>query len=291
MKAAPFDYVKPKTISEAITALESAGGDAKIIAGGQSLVPLLALRMTAPSLLVDIAGIVALHGIEITPSGTRIGALSRWRDIEHHKPLFAAQPLLATAVRHIAHYQIRSRGTIGGSCAHADPASEMPAVALTCSAAFEIAGLHGTRSVTAEEFFLGALTTVLEPNEILVAIHLPPWPTDRRFAFHEFARRAGDFALAGCVVLFDLDDKGCCQNSRFGVFGVDERPRRLSEIEAALDGRVMTSTLAADLGELAANVVNPHSDLHAPAAYRRSLLRVLAERALLDAGTPERLAA
>lgn len=292
MKAAPFDYIRPETIPDVLAALVGAAGEAKVIAGGQSLVPLLALRMAAPTLLVDISRVSDLRGVAITSSGTRIGALTRWREIERSPEIRAAQPLLATAVKHVAHYQIRTRGTIGGSCAHADPASEIPAVALACDATFEVASPRGPRRIPAEAFFTGTLATALEPDELLVAVHLPPWPAARRFAFQEFARRSGDFALAGCLAFFDLDADGRCQNPRVGAFGIDERPRRLVDVEAILAGRHLTPSLAAEAAAVAGRVVEPQSDLHAPADYRRALLQVLAERVLLQAGQdPDRLAA
>jgi carbon-monoxide dehydrogenase medium subunit len=291
MKPAPFDYARPESIAEVLAALAEANGDAKLVAGGQSLIPLMALRMASPSLLIDIARVPELKGIDISPDGTRIGALTRWREIERHKELGDAQPLLATAVKHVAHYQIRTRGTIGGSCAHADPASEIPAVALTCEATFEIASVRGTRIVSAEHFFVGTLTTALEPDELLIAVRFPQWPADRRYAFQEFARRSGDFALAGCVVFFDLEDDGRCRAPHIGVFGVDDRPRRLAEVEAALVGQHLTSDVIAAASNLAAHVIAPQDDLHAPADYRRALLGVLLERALTAAIVPQDLAA
>ena len=291
MKPAPFEYLRPETLADVLRALSETGDEAKIIAGGQSLVPLLALRMAAPRLLIDIARVPDLRGISITPEGTRIGALTRWREIERDADLRRAQPLLATAVKHVAHFQIRTRGTIGGSCVHADPAAEMPAVALTCEATFEIASSRGTRIVAAEDFFTGTLQSIVEPDELLVALHFPPWPTTRRFGFQEFARRSGDFALAGCVVFFDFDDNGLCRNPHLGVFGVDDRPRRIAVAEAALAGKAPTPDVIARAAEFAANAVEPQDDLHAPADYRRSLLRTLIERALTQAGAVRDLAA
>ena len=283
MKPAPFAYVRPETMAEALTSLHEAGGDAKLIAGGQSLVPLLALRMAAPRLLIDIARVPELRGISETAEGTRIGALTRWRDIEYDARLRRSQPILAAAVKHVAHYQIRTRGTIGGGCAHADPASEIPAVALICGATFEIASTRGTRILPAEDFFIGTLATALEADELLVALRLPPWPSTRRYAVQEFARRSGDFALAGCVVCFDLDGQGRCVDPRVGVFGVDDRPRRLPAVEQALAGQHPATALIATAADLAARAVQPQDDLHAPADYRRALLRVLVERAMTEA--------
>ncbi len=283
MKPAPFDYVRPGTLPEALSILSQANGDAKPIAGGQSLVPLLALRMTAPRLLVDITRLPELKGIDVTPNGVRLGALVRWRDIESDPELRRQQPLLVEAVKHIAHYQIRTRGTVGGSCAHADPAAEMPAIAITCDAEFEVASLRGVRLISACDFFTGVLTTALEPDELLIALHLPKWPAARRHGFQEFARRSGDFAIAGCALFWDEDQDGRCIAPHVGVFGVGDAALRLQIVEDALSERRLTPDLIARAGELAERAVEPQDDLHAPAAYRRSLIRVLTERALSDA--------
>jgi carbon-monoxide dehydrogenase medium subunit len=280
MKPAPFEYARPGTLAEALSLI--AEDNVKPIAGGQSLVPLLALRMTAPSLLVDISRLSELRGIDIEPQGIRIGALTRWCDILNHPQLAAHHPLLVEAIGHVAHYQIRNRGTVGGSCAHADPSAEMPAVAVTCEAQFEIASLRGTRIVPAEEFFLGILTTTLEPDELLIAIRLPPWPAGRRYAFQEFARRTGDFAIAGCALFWDQDGDRCI-NPHVGVFGVADTALRLPTVEAVLSNYPVTPDLVAKAAELAQQAIVPHGDLHAPAAYRSSLMRVMVERALSSA--------
>src|SRR6201992_384665 len=213
MKPAPFEYARPNTLAEALSFMTVE--DAKPIAGGQSLIPLLALRMTAPKLLVDISRIAELKGVEFDSEYIKLGALTRWCDVLKNPQLAAQHPLLVEAIGHTAHYQIRNRGTVGGSCCHADPSAEMPAVALTCEAQFEIRSLRGTRLVAADEFFVSVLTTALEPDELLVAIRLPAWPTGRRYAFQEFSRRTGDFAIAGCIVFWD-DEDGCCANPHVG---------------------------------------------------------------------------
>jgi carbon-monoxide dehydrogenase medium subunit len=280
MKPAPFEYARPGTLAEALSLL--AEDDARPIAGGQSLVPLLALRMTAPKLLVDISRLSELKGIDIEPQGIRLGALTRWCDVLNHPQLAAHHPLLVEAIGHVAHYQIRNRGTVGGSCSHADPSAEMPAVAVTCEAQFEIASLRGMRIVPAEEFFLGILTTTLEPDELLMAIRLPHWPAGRRYAFQEFARRTGDFAIAGCALFWD-EDGGRCINPHVGVFGVADTPLRLPTVEATLTDHPVTPGLIAKAADLAQQAVVTHGDLHAPAAYRSALMRVMVERALSSA--------
>jgi aerobic carbon-monoxide dehydrogenase medium subunit len=280
MKPAPFEYARPGTLAEALALL--AEDDAKPIAGGQSLVPLLALRMTSPKLLVDISRLTELKGLDIGPQGIRLGALTRWCDVLGHPQLAAHHPLLVEAIGHVAHYQIRNRGTVGGSCCHADPSAEMPAVAVTCEAQFEIASRRGLRVVPAEAFFRGILTTALEPDELLTAIRLPPWPVGRRHAFAEFVRRTGDFAIAGCALFWDQDGDRCI-NPHVGVFGVADTPLRLPSVEAALTDRPLTPGLIAEAADLAQQAVTPHGDLHAPAAYRSALMRVMVERALSSA--------
>src|SRR5277367_6674571 len=189
MKLPAFEYACPATLAEAVALLASGAGDAKVLAGGQSLVPMMAFRVASPSLLIDLRKLFELRRIEITDAGVRLGAMVRWRDIEDDARLDTAHPLLKAAVAHVAHYQIRNRGTVGGSVAHADPAAEMPAIALTCNAEIEALGPDGSRRIKAEHFFLGSLETALEPNEIIVAVHLPEWRPARRWAFKEFARR------------------------------------------------------------------------------------------------------
>jgi aerobic carbon-monoxide dehydrogenase medium subunit len=280
VKPTSFEYARPGTLAEALALL--AEDDVKPIAGGQSLVPLMALRMTSPRLLVDISRLAELKGIDIGPQGIRLGALTRWCDILGHKQLAAQHPLLVEAVRHVAHYQIRNRGTVGGSCCHADPSAEMPAVTVTCGAQLEIANLRGVRYVPAEAFFAGPLTTSLEPDELLTAVRLPHWPPGRRYGFQEFARRAGDFAIAGCAVFWD-EHHGRCVDPHVGVFGVADTPLRLAGVEAALSDRTPTAGLIAEAADLAQQAVVPQGDVHAPAAYRSALLRVLVERALASA--------
>ena len=176
MKLPPFDYQAPATLREAVQILSDGAGAAKAIAGGQSLIPILAFRLASPSVLVDLAGIAGLDDITIGEAGVSIGAMVRWRELEEHAGLRSACPLIPAAVGHIAHYQIRNRGTIGGSLAHADPAAEMPGIAAACDAQIEIVGTTGPRKVDAQDFFLAPLTTCLAHDELITAIHFPPWP-------------------------------------------------------------------------------------------------------------------
>jgi carbon-monoxide dehydrogenase medium subunit len=282
MKLPPFEYACPSTINEAIALLASHHGEAKALAGGQSLVPMMAFRIAQPSLLVDLRKLPGLKEIKIGADGIRIGALVRWRDILDDRRLNTAHPLLKEAVSHVAHYQIRNRGTVGGSLAHADPASEMPGIAQTCDAAISVMGKGGARTIAAKDFFQGALTTALAADEIITEVHLPAWPAVRRWGFQEFARRRGDFAMAGVALYYDLAG-GKATNAHIGVIGVGDRARRLEKAEAALNGNAVDEALAVKVGEAAAAEVEPQEDIHASAPYRRALTGTLAERALLAA--------
>jgi carbon-monoxide dehydrogenase medium subunit len=279
MKLPPFEYACPATISEAVALLADLAGEAKPLAGGQSLVPMMAFRIVHPSLLVDLRRLPGLDEIRIGADGVRLGAMVRWCDILNDERLATAHPLLREAVSHVAHYQIRNRGTVGGSCAHADPASEMPGIAQTCEATFSVIGKAGPRAIKAADFFQGALTTVLKPDEIITEIHLPSWPTQRRWGFQEFARRRGDFAMAGIALYYDLH-AGKAANAHIGVIGVGDHQRRLPKAEAALNDHAVDEALAVKVGEAAAGEVEPQEDIHASAAYRRALTGTLTERAL-----------
>jgi carbon-monoxide dehydrogenase medium subunit len=280
MKPARFDYVRPETLAEAVKLLAGSGGEAKVIAGGQSLMPMLAFRLVAPKLLVDIGRLHDLKRIDITQDGIGLGSLVRWRDIEADEALATAHPLLAEAVRHVAHYQIRNRGTVGGSLAHADPAAEMPGIALVCDATINVMGSRGARTIAAADFFTGPLTTALNQDEVVVGLRLPQWKAHRRWAFKEFARRKGDFALAGIALFYDTNGQGKAVAPHFGAIGVSSTPVRLAACEAALAGRHANAETIAHVASLAADGLEIHDDIHAPADYRRALLRTLLERAL-----------
>jgi aerobic carbon-monoxide dehydrogenase medium subunit len=280
MKPSAFEYKSPATLSEAVSLLTAGNGNAKLIAGGQSLMPMLAFRLAAPELLIDLKRIRDLDAITITEDGIALGAKVRWCDIAGDRRLATAHPLLAEAIRHVAHYQIRNRGTVGGSMAHADPSAEMPGVALTCDARLEIIGAGGTRVEKAADFFQGLLQTSLAPDEILTSVHLPAWPAARRWAFREFARRKGDFAMAGIALFYDLDEGRCAANVHIGAIGVADRPVRLASAETALNGKPVNENSIAAAVAAARAEIDPPSDIHAPAAYRRSLLGTLLERGL-----------
>jgi aerobic carbon-monoxide dehydrogenase medium subunit len=280
MKLPPFDYARPASVAEAVALLAAHAGDAKPLAGGQSLVPMLAFRVAAPSLVVDLGKVAELRQIKISDTGVALGAMVRWRDILDDTRLRAAHPLLTVAVAHVAHYQIRNRGTVGGSVAHADPAAELPCVAVTCEAEIVAVGASGPRGIAAAHFFLGPLITALRPDEIVTEIRLPFWPPQRRFGFAEFARRQGDFALAGGAVFYDSDASGRTRNAHVGVIGAADRPLRLATVEDALNGRVMDEATIAAAAAAARAAVDPRDDIHGSGAYRRALLGTMVERAL-----------
>jgi len=282
MKLPPFDYACPTTLPEAIELLAS-HDDAKAIAGGQSLVPMLAFRLAQPSLLVDLRKLADLRGIRISDAGVTLGAMVRWRDIEEDERLETAHPLLKAAISHVAHYQIRNRGTVGGSIAHADPAAEMPGIAMTCDAEIAVVGKSGAHVIQAADFFQGALTTALTTDEIIVEVRLPAWPAGRRWGFQEFARRRGDFAMAAAAVFNDQDERGKARNAHVGVIGVGDRPLRLTAVEDLLNGESIDEATIAKADAATSAAVEPQDDIHASAAYRRSLVGTMVERALTSA--------
>lgn len=285
MKPAHFDYACPTSLAEAISLLATHGDDAKVISGGQSLMPVLAFRMAAPKLLVDLRAIRDLDLIEIAPDGVRLGAKVTWRDIERSTALSEAHPLLSKAIAHVAHYQIRNRGTVGGSLAHADPSAEMPGIAVACDAILTVVGSDGTREVAAADFFQGPLSTDLAADEIIVSIHLPLWPKTRRWGFEEFARRRGDFAIAAAATFYDLDQDGLACDAHIGVIGVGDTAMRLNTAEAILNGQIVDQDIIAQAAAEASRAVNPADDIHASAEYRRDLLATVVERALMQAST------
>jgi carbon-monoxide dehydrogenase medium subunit len=285
MKLPAFEYASPSSVAEAVALLGSSGGTAKLLSGGQSLLPVMAFRLAAPSLLVDIRRIPGLDRIDIGRDGIVLGAKVRWVDIASSKPLRPVHPLLCAAVDHVAHYQIRNRGTVGGSLAHADPAAEMPGVAVACDAEVTLIGPKGSRVLAAREFFVGALSTAIATDEMIVSVRFPVWPAARRWGFEEFARRRGDFAMAGVAVYYDVDNKGLARNAHIGVIGACLRPHRIPEAEAALDGREVNQATIEATAQAACAAVDPPADLHASAEYRRSLTGTLLERALKQAAS------
>jgi aerobic carbon-monoxide dehydrogenase medium subunit len=282
VKLPRFEYAAPATLDEAIGLLASRNG-AKALAGGQSLIPTMAFRLAAPSMLVDLRKIPDLDRIEAGKDFTALGARVRWRDIQDSEKLRRAQPLLVAAIEHVAHYQIRNRGTVGGSLAHADPAAELPGIAVTCDAEIHLKGKNGSRVVRAGDFFVGALSTVLADDELIVEARFPAWPPGRRWGFQELSPRRGDFAYAGVAAFYDLHE-GKAINAHIGVIGACHRPHRITQAEIELNGRAVDAASIRDAAAAAEKAVDPPADLHASAAYRRSLVGTLLERALRTEG-------
>jgi carbon-monoxide dehydrogenase medium subunit len=278
VKLPAFDYAAPQTLAEAIDLLV-AHEDALPLAGGQSLIPILAFRLAAPSLLVDLRRIPGLDAIAIDERGVRLGARVRWCDIEADQRLATVHPLLADAVHYIAHYPIRSRGTVGGSLAHADTAAELPGIAMTCDAEITAVGRNGARVIAAKDFFVGPMMNALAHDELVTELRLPPWPVSRRWAFEEFARQHGAFALAGIALYYDLHD-GIATNAHIGVIGASAQLQRITAAEAMLNGCAVDETAIAKIAQAAAAAIDAADDIDAPAAYRRSLVATLTERGL-----------
>ena len=277
MKPAPFRYARPVTAAEAVALLASHHGEAKLLAGGQSLVPLLNMRLARPAVLVDLNGARELGRIEATPDGGLVlGALVRHADLAASPLVRERAPLLAAAARHVGHVAIRNRGTLGGSLAHADPAAELPAAALALDATLELLGPRGPRRIAAAEFFRGLLSTALDADELLAEVIVPAAAPGWGFA--ELARRPGDFALAG--VAASLDGHG---RARVVGFGVADRPRRLRGAESLAVAAPRDPTMPARAGAAAAADCEPPTDVHASAEYRRHLVAVLIEDALREA--------
>ncbi|CEJ15834.1 6-hydroxypseudooxynicotine dehydrogenase complex subunit alpha [bacterium YEK0313] len=277
MKARAFAYLRPATVAEALDAFAGAAGDASYIAGGQSLVPALALRLQAPDRLIDIAHIAALAGIRLDGETLRIGALTRHAQLIDDPLIARHAPLLAEAAPHIAHPAIRNRGTIGGSLALADPAAELPAMMLAAGAAIEIAGPDGVRQVAADDFFLDLYQTALAPGELITAVLVPVARPDERFAFDELARRRGDYALVGAGIRA-RHAGGTVAEIRIAFLSVAATPLRARAAEEALAGTVLDADAIARAQEALDDDLDPSDEAHMPAATRRHLARVLLSR-------------
>lgn len=279
MKAPRFAYARPASLAEALALLDIHKDDARVLAGGQSLVPMLNLRVAAPKVVVDINRIGVLSGIQVTRSHLRIGALARHAELERSADIARYLPLVASAVPHIAHPAIRNRGTFGGSCALADPAAELPACALALSATFVVTGKKGERRITAEDFFKGLYATALKSGELVVAAEFPLPRLGYASAFGELARRHGDYAIVG-VAAHGSTKGGRFSDLRVAFFGVGDRPQRAVQFEHALEGRLASAkSIDSALPELDADL-RPRADLHASAAAKRHLAKILAGRVL-----------
>jgi aerobic carbon-monoxide dehydrogenase medium subunit len=284
MKPAPFAYFAPKQLDEALDLLDQHGEEAKILAGGQSLMPLLSLRLARPAVIIDINRIPGLAYIRAgAQGGLAFGSLTRQRAVERSSEVMERCPLMADAIRLIGHLQIRNRGTIGGSLAHADPAAELPAIALALGAELVLRSKSAERAVAAKDFFLGYMTTAAGPNEILTEIRLPALPPKVGWAIEEVARRHGDFAMVGAVALVELDGGGVCRDARLVLFGVGEKPERLERAERLLEGKKANERDLAEVAGAVSEDLDPISDVHASAEYRKEVGGVLARRALAAA--------
>lgn len=272
MKPAPFDYYAPTTIDAACTLLSEAGGGAAVLAGGQTLMPLLALRMSQPFILVDINRIAALKGISHVDGTTRIGAAIRQNDIIADKTLGKALPILVTATSHVGHHQTRNRGTIGGSIALGEPAAELPATAVALGASVEVRSVRGTRRLRADEMYLGPYTTALEPDELLTAIEFPDWPANAIPVFREVAQRPGDFALIGLVGAITVES-GRIRRAGLAWFGMGPTPMKARQAETALIGQEVARLDVRAIADLAIADTAPFDDRHASAEYRRTVGR------------------
>ena len=281
MKPAPFDYHAPRQLKEAAELLATLP-NAKILAGGQSLVPMMNFRYVIADHLVDLGGLQDLRGITVGDGRLRIGAMTRQRDLEFSADIAKHCPLMNEALRHVGHRQTRNRGTIGGSLAHADPAAELPAICAAYDATIHVASVRGTREIGFRDFATGFMSTALQPDEMIAAIELPIWPPGHGHGFHEFARRHGDFALAGAAALLDIGPDNIVRRAALTLLGVAASPLRVDAAEARLTGQPLDAN-AIRTAAASAWLIEPISDIHASGEYRRHLAQVLSLRALNDA--------
>jgi carbon-monoxide dehydrogenase medium subunit len=282
MKPAPFGYAAPTTVADAVALLAEHGDEGKVLAGGQSLVPLLALRLARPSVLVDINRIEGLGRVRRDNGHVSVGALVRHADVERPGTDADSVPLLGLAAPYIGHFQIRNRGTVCGSLTHADPSAEWPTVAVTLDAEVEVASTAGSRRIPARELFLGTFMTGLEAEDLVVATHFPVWAPDAGFAFEEFTRRSGDFAVAGAACAVEVTD-GRVSRCALGLLGMSGLPLRAEAVELAVTGTTVDTVDSEELGRLAVAGLDPPGDIHASGAYRLRVGATLVARALTNA--------
>ncbi len=283
MKPATFDYFAPTSRREAVARLDSLGPEARVIAGGQSLIPAMNMRMARPSALVDLNGIAQLSFIDEEPDGLCIGAMTRQRTLERSATIGRRAKLFHLALPHVAHFQIRNRGTLGGSIAQNDPAAELPAVLAALDATVTLSGAAGDRDLKWNEFFCGIMATAAEPNEIVSSIYLPALPPDTGYGLAEVSRRHGDFALVGAAAALHAGADATIDLARLVLFGVGEGPVRVRQAEKKLHGQPGGPDLWKEAAKLVAREIKPADDLHASAVYRREVAVVLAERVLRQA--------
>ncbi len=279
----PFDYECPHDVDEAVAILADAGfRDAKVIAGGQSLVPMLSLGLARPELVIDI-GRLELDGLEANTGHVRVGALTRHRTLELSVEVRAMLPLAAEAAAHVGNPRVRNRGTFGGSLAHADPAAELPVVSLVHGGTVIARSLRGERRIPLSEFFVGYLETALAPDELLVAVELEQLPADAGTGFHEQAQRADDFALACAAAAVRLDSGGACAEARLALGGIADRPLRAARAEELVRGERLSDALLDRVAAVVEEDVAPEEDAFVSAAFRRRLAGISARRALTAA--------
>jgi aerobic carbon-monoxide dehydrogenase medium subunit len=280
MKPPPFEYAAPRKTDEALALLAQHGDRAKVLAGGQSLLPLLNFRLAQPEVLVDVNRVADLAYIRPANGGLAIGALTRQHALERSDAVRERLPIVAEACRLIGHLPIRHRGTLGGSLAHADPASELPAVMVALEAEMTASRVGGRRTLPADQFFTGIFTTALEPDELLTEIRVPGLPPRTGSAFLEIARRAGDFALVGVAALVTLDDGGRVSRARLALCGAGPTPLRAREAERVLVGERPEGRVLDDAAERMAAATDPPGDIHASAAFRKKLARHVGRQAI-----------
>ena len=280
MKPAPFKYLVAESTEAAIALKAEYGDEAKFLAGGQSLLPAMGFRLAAPAVLIDINPIAALAYLRAEPAATRIGALTRYRLLERDPLLARSQPLVTDALPNIAHVQIRNRTTIGGNLAHADPASEMPAVVLALNGRIHLRSTQGARAIAAEAFFTGTLATTLNAIEMLVEVELPIAPARTGFAFLELARRQGDFAMMGVAVSVQFDEHGLCRAARLAYCNAGDVPLLAQKAAQSLIGERVSEAHMRDAGSIARTEIRPLGNVHATPAFQRHLAGVLTRRAL-----------
>ena len=279
MKPAPFEYFAPTTLEEALALLAQHGDAAKVLAGGQSLVPMMNFRLVTPSILIDLNRVAELDYLREHASGLAIGAMTRQRKLERDPWVARHAPLIAETIPFVAHPQIRNRGTLGGSLAHADPAAELPAVAIATSATLKVKSVKSERWIEAQNFFTGLFSTALAPDELLVEIALPPMPPRAGYSFQETSRRHGDYALAGVACLVALDEQGACRDARLVFLGLGAQPIA-ARAAKQLIGAAPTPDAIRAVAQVIDAEIDPGSDIHASAEFRRHLAKVLTRRAL-----------
>ncbi len=281
MKPAPFEYHAPATLDDAVRLLSEAGDDGKLLAGGQSLVPLMNMRVLRPSALIDLNRIEELRAVKtFDENGLSLGAMVRQHTLERDPLVRERVPLLSEAAAHIGHMQIRTRGTLGGSLVHADPAAELPAAVAALGARLVVRGSSGTRIVSSDEFFVGPLATALGPGEMLVELLIAPLPPGTGWAFVELARRHGDFAIVGAAALAHLDGAGRVDFARLALCGTGGTPHAADWLSDVLHGERPRPELMQEVGRRLTDSVEPDGDIHASAAYRRKVAGVIGARAL-----------